>query len=274
MTMKTFLSAGVLAGLAASSAFGAIAYPVAGGSVGQNFDTLAASGIGNAFTNDVTLPGWSVLRSGVAGTPGARDGTNTAATLYNAGTGSSFSGALYSFGFFGDRSLGTVGSGNAAAGEYVTALVLQNTTGTTLTSFTLNFRSEQWRNGGATVAQSAIFDFSTFAAAPVAADLTATNTAGFTAPGASFDLVGNVFGGAAAGAAVDGNTIGATAQGGTQAVSWAPGSFLVLRWWDDNHAGSDHGLSIDDVTFSAVPTPGSVALLALGGLVATRRRRN
>jgi len=272
MTMKTFLSAGVLAGLAASSAFGAIAYPVAGGSYAQNFDGLASTGT-PTFTNDVTVPGWSAFRSGIAGTSGSRDGTPTAVTSYVAGTGSSSSGALYSFGTGTDRSFGTVGSGGATAGEYVLGLVLENTTGTTLTSFTLEFRSEQWRNGGGTnPTQSAIFDFRTFASSPVLADVTATNTAGYTAGGAAFDLVNTVSGGT--GGAIDGNVAGLDIQGGSLPVSWAPGSFLVLRWWDDNHASTDHGLSIDDVTFSAVPTPGSVALLAVGGLVAARRRRN
>jgi len=34
-----------------------------------------------------------------------------------------------------------------------------------------------------------------------------------------------------------------------------------------------NGLYVDDVSLAAVPAPGSVALLGLGGLVATRRRR-
>jgi hypothetical protein len=55
-------------------------------------------------------------------------------------------------------------------------------------------------------------------------------------------------------------------------ISWANNTVLVIRFWDDNHAGNDHGFGIDDVTFTAIPTPGAVALLGLGLFTARRRR--
>ena len=65
----------------------------------ENFDTLASTGTGIAWTDDSTIPGWWSTRP-----------------TYNSGTGSSNTGALYSFGVAGtnpvtDRALGSVASG-------------------------------------------------------------------------------------------------------------------------------------------------------------------
>jgi len=64
----------------------------------QNFDTLAQAGTNIAWTNNATIPGWHSTRA-----------------TYNAGTGSSNAGALYSFGVagagvVGDRALGGIAS--------------------------------------------------------------------------------------------------------------------------------------------------------------------
>ncbi len=66
----------------------------------ENFDTLASTGTSLAWTDDTTIPGWWSTR-----------------TTYNSGTGSSNTGALYSFGVAGtnpvtDRALGSVASGS------------------------------------------------------------------------------------------------------------------------------------------------------------------
>src|SRR6185369_737348 len=60
----------------------------------ESFDTLASSGTNPlTWTDNSTIPGWYSSR-----------------TTYNFGTGSSNTGALYSFGLTGDRALGSVGS--------------------------------------------------------------------------------------------------------------------------------------------------------------------
>jgi len=64
----------------------------------ENFDTLASTGTGIAWVDNSTIPGWYSTRA-----------------TYNSGTGSSNTGALYSFGVAGaspvtDRALGSVGS--------------------------------------------------------------------------------------------------------------------------------------------------------------------
>jgi hypothetical protein len=66
----------------------------------ENFDTLASNGASNiTWTDNTTIPGWYSSRG-----------------TYNSGTGSSNTGALYSFGVAGtnpisDRALGSVASG-------------------------------------------------------------------------------------------------------------------------------------------------------------------
>src|SRR5882672_2905795 len=100
----------------------------------ENFDTLASSGTGIAWTDNSTIPGWYSTR-----------------TTYNSGTGSSNTGALYSFGVAGtnpvtDRALGSVASGSTLT--VYQAARLTNNTGSTVTSLLISYVGEQWRNGG------------------------------------------------------------------------------------------------------------------------------
>src|SRR5438093_38395 len=84
----------------------------------ENFDTLAQTGTGIAWADNSTIPGWYSTR-----------------TTYNSGTGSSNTGALYSFGVAGtnpvtDRALGSVASGST--GTVYQAAKLTNNTGSTI----------------------------------------------------------------------------------------------------------------------------------------------
>ena len=81
----------------------------------ENFDTLASTGTDIAWTDNSTIPGWYSTRA-----------------TYNSGTGSSNTGALYSFGVAGtnpvtDRALGSVASGTT--GDRLQAARLTNNTG-------------------------------------------------------------------------------------------------------------------------------------------------
>src|SRR6185436_14559981 len=97
-----------------------------------------------AWTNDSTLPGWSLFRQPAPG---------TALTTYMSGTGSDNAGSFYSFGVAGvnantDRALGGLGSGGAyysppapASGAVAgwIAVAITNSTGNTLVSFTFDY---------------------------------------------------------------------------------------------------------------------------------------
>ncbi len=108
----------------------------------ENFDSLASTG---TWTDNSTIPGWYSTR-----------------TTYNSGTGSSNTGALYSFGVAGvnpvtDRALGSVASGST--GTIYQAARLTNNTGATITSLNISYIGEQWRNGGNTTSHTLTFQY-------------------------------------------------------------------------------------------------------------------
>lgn len=231
------------------------------------FDTLSASGTGQAWSNDNTLPGWSLFTAG-----------GTAITTYIANDGGSNAGSVFSYGSTGssERALGALGSGGTYWGSPLSgtpagyiAVAFINGTGLLLDSFTASYAGEQWRNGGNATAHTMTVEIGTGAGyAAVANWAAAPASFFFTSPVASTTA-----------ASVNGNTAGrVNGLGGTVAVNWLPGETLWLRFVDLNESGNDHGLAIDDfsLTVTAVPEPGTVALWLAGlgaiGFVARRRR--
>jgi|694.fasta_scaffold08504_2 predicted extracellular nuclease/phosphodiesterase/alkaline phosphatase D-like protein len=219
------------------------------GSYSQSFDSLAAAGNGNAWTNDLSLLGWHLFRQPVA--------SPVAITTYNADTGASFSGAFVSYGASGDsdRALGGLGSGGsyfgsppsgAVAGWF--ALALNNTSGSAISSLNVSFNGEQWRNGGNATAQTMVLEYGYGASFD--------QVTSWVAPGGNFNWTSPVA--TTAAAAVDGNTAGrVTGRGGSLDLSvtpWAAGSTLWLRWIETNDSGNDHGVAIDDLAIS-LPQP-------------------
>ncbi len=266
MTRTTMAAACAVAGLAAAASAG-INY--SGGTYSENFDTLASSGSGVAWTNDGTISGWHLFRRTAAGDP-----TPVAIATYGTTDGATTTGSFYSFGSSGsgERALGGLASGGAYFGSPASgavagwiALSLTNTSGGTMTDFTISFNGEQWRNGGNATAQSMVLEYG------FGVSFNAVTT--WTAPGGLFNWTSPVA--TTTAAAVDGNAAGlVSGRGGTvSSLTWNNGDTLWVRWIENNDAGNDHGLGIDNVSFSAVPTPGSLALLGLGALVAGRRRR-
>lgn len=236
----------------------------------QNFDTLDASNINVAWSNNSTLPGWYLINS-----------LGNAVPTYNAGNGGTNTGAFYSFGAASasDRALGGAASGgtyfgspgSGAVAGYI-AVGFTNDTGMQITSIGLSFDGEQWRNGGNTSPQTMVMEYgfgSTFA-----------GVATWNVAGAGFNFVSPIASGTAA--AVDGNTAGqVTDLGGTISATWLVGETLWIRWIERNDAGNDHGLAIDNfsmtVAGAAIPEPSTYAailgLLAAGGVLRHRRRR-
>ncbi|RQO59770.1 PEP-CTERM sorting domain-containing protein [Paucibacter sp. KBW04] len=237
----------------------------------QSFDSLAktTSTSNVAWANDSTLAGWSLFNKDKA-----------AITSYLADAGGSNTGGFRSFGVSGnsDRALGGVGSGgtyfgspaNGAVAGWI-ALSLTNNSGSALAGFNLAFDGEQWRNGGNATAHSMVLEYG-FGASFAA-------VTSWTAPGANFDWTSPVVGTTAA--TVNGNGAGLVAgRGGQINTAWAAGDTLWVRWTERNETGNDHGLAIDNVSFSAVaaavPEPQTYALLLAGlgaiGFVARRRK--
>lgn len=255
MSSRIFLAA--LALSAAASAQAAVSVGSTSFTYSQSFDTLASTG-SVTFVNDTTLTGWSLFRA---------LGTSMAV---NAGTGSSNAGGFYSFGASAsaERALGSIASTSTGTINY--ALSLTNNSGSALDSFTLGYDGEQWRNGGVAAAHALTVQYgfgSSYA------------SVSWQTAGAGFDFTSVV--GSTTAAAVDGNVAGKVAGlGGTIATNWAVGDTLWIRWTDVDNTGGDHGLAIDNVSFSvtaaAVPEPTSYALMLAGlgavGFIARRRR--
>ena len=248
----------------------AISIAAAGSAYTQNFDGLAASGTGMTWANDSTLPGWSLFRQ-----------TGTAISTYRAGTGSATTGSFYSFGASGnnDRALGGLGTDGTYFGSPDPdnlagwmAVSFSNGSGGILDGFQVSWEGEQWRNGNAT-AQTMVFEYglgSSF-----------STVTSWATPGGLFDFSSVVNGGTAG--AVVGNSAGLVAGrgGSVSSLSWAVNDTLWLRWVELNDPGSDHGLAIDNFSFTAsrssaaVPDGGTTFALfglSFAGLAGLRRK--
>lgn len=110
----------------------------------ESFDTLPASGVGNAFTwtNDSTLPGWYTLN---AANYYVTDGSVQAGTgprVYSFGTGTNT-----------DRALGAL----STATIVYYGVTLKNDTSQPITELDVSYTGEQWRSAGST---TTILEFS------------------------------------------------------------------------------------------------------------------
>ncbi|NHM02663.1 choice-of-anchor D domain-containing protein [Flavobacterium difficile] len=207
------------------------------GNYTQDFNTLTNAGTAVPWVDDSTIASWYSQRTGTG-------------TTYAANTGTTATGNLYSFGegvVSLERALGSIGSGNAAAGSFAHGLLLRNTSGTTVTNLSVAYTGEQWRRENVT-SQSITFWYR-ISSSPITA-LTPNNNTGWTAvtvlnfispqnSAAASSLNGNL--------AVNRVVIPSTA---IPSLNLASGDYIMLRWLDPDHTGNDHGLAIDDVNVS------------------------
>lgn len=214
------------------------------GTYAQNFDTLPIGGTAITWINDLTVAGWSLFRQPVPG---------SAVTTIEAGTGTSNTGAFFSFGSTAstERALGGQGSGGTYFGSPASGTVAGwiafsavNDTGATIDALTLRYDGEQWRNGGNATAQTMALE--------VGFGATFDTVAQWIAPGAAFGWTAPVLGTTAA--SVNGNVAGRVDDvgGDLTGLDWNGGETLWLRWVERNDAGNDHGMAIDDLTLSTV----------------------
>lgn len=217
---------------------GQIAY--VGGTYAQNFNTLPSAGTFTLTgTGPLALNAAPISATGLGGWSLAKyDGSGTVA-LFRVDAGSGTSGSVYSYGSAAaaDRALGTISSGSTVPRF---GAVLVNSTGRTITQFTLNYTGEQWRRGTSASPNKLTFEYSLGALDINSGDFVPAPSLDFTAPVTT------------GGGALDGNAaINRAAVAGTvSGISWAPGQVLVLRWSDIDDVGSDDGLAIDDLSFS------------------------
>jgi len=211
-----------------------------GGAYTENFDGLAASGSSLSWVDGVTVPGWYANRA-----------------VYAAGTGSSATGNLYSYGVAGsgERALGSLATSGVNPVQF--GVRLRNETGATISSVGIAYVGEQWRVGGS----SAVNNTLTFAYKLGAGTLTED---GFLdVPELAFDSLSDSGAAGALNGNADANRLAVT--GLLNALDWAAGTELWIRWTDVDNTSSDHGLAVDDFVLemqaSAVPEPGAYGML-------------
>ncbi len=194
----------------------------------QDFNSLASSKSENRWENNKSILGWYSSR-----------------TSYDAGTGASNNGNLYSYGVAGvnalsDRALGSLVSGPTGKIYYGVRFI--NKTCNDLITFAISFTGEQWRSANNSDIQKIDFQFQLGAVALNTGtwiDYDALDFAGPKVSGAPSSLDGNE--------ASNRNSISAIISG----ITLSPGQEIWFRWVDEDDAGTDHGLAIDDFTITA-----------------------
>lgn len=264
--MRTLLILTVALCIVGGASGQVISYSTAGSNYTENFNSLNA-GNGNvdlAWANSNpggsggTVTGWSLFNP---------VGGGTALTTYRSLTGNNTAGSFYSFGVTGinsndERAIGGIGSGGAYFGSPGTGAIagwitvgIQNNTGASLDSFTANFDGEQWRVANV-VTQTMVTEYG------FGATFNAVTT--WNLAGASFDFTSPTLN--AVNSALDGNQGSnrvANLGGTISSLNWVNGDILWIRYRETNDAGSDHGLAIDNFSFSAVSVPEPVAIVSI-----------
>lgn len=207
---------------------------------------------------DVDLPGWALVEEG--------SNASSVTGRYNVGDGSNAGPNTYSFGSSSDRALGSLND-NTVSTTWLGGCFTNAHVSTTY-HVTVAFTGEQWRRATAndklTFEVSVVPASSTFPNPNIYSNgetWVAVPDLDFTGP--QTGTVGSLNGNASANRTI----VAATFVGGV-----GPGDTIYIRWRDDNLAGDDAGLAIDDVTvdFSVAP---SAATAELSGRVLNSRGR-
>ena len=258
-------------------AHAAVSYSTSGSIYSQDFNWTSTGSAtsqtvvwtSNAASQPFTTVTWSGNSTGWYAGSNSQDSTNIRAGNGNDG-GTNAGSQINNYYFASTDTDRSFGGRPTSTVPMVIALQLTNTTGSTLTEFTLGYRLEttQWRASGtqATASMSYL----------VGSSPTNWRTDSFTsAPTLNLSTVysGDT---AVANTNVDGNAAGnfSTLTPTTiTGLNWANGTDLWIRW-TFNVGTNLPNVGIDNVTFSAIPEPRAALLGGLGLLALLRRRRD
>lgn len=222
-----------------------VSYSTAGSVYSQNFNGLPNTGtfdVSGSGTTPVALDAAPISATGVGTNDWffARTGGDT--TRFEAGDGSSGTGAAVSYGAAGntERALGLLASDTNTS---VVGVVFVNNTGGALTSFTLTYTTEQWRRGDNPAGGVLEFAYSVGGSSITSGTFVDVPTLNSASPNRAAAINTANDGDAAA----NRRTVTVVVGGFT----WANGETFVLRWSDINNRLSDDALALDDVSFSA-----------------------
>jgi hypothetical protein len=230
--------------------FGQVAMTTSGSHT-QNFNSLTTSTTASAWSDNSTVANWYSQRTGTGTTIQADAGSTTAGTLYSYGASGNT-----------ERAIGSIGSSNAAAGSFSHGVLLRNTSGTTMSNIKVSYTLEQWRNGNNSTPNTITFWYKISTSTISALN---PNSNGTWTQVTALSLSSPINTGAAA--ALDGNLPAnrVTATNVTiPSLSLANNSFIMLKWEDPDHTGTDHGLAIDDVTVTwTISSPSTISATGL-----------
>lgn len=231
-----FILSFVLTGIIISFAQGPVLINSSEFSYNQDFNTLTTAG---NWSNGSTLTGWY-----------ATSGTGIPSSFYlNDGSLTTTSPPLVSFGSVSDndRGLGFVPVGTSNGRLQSIGLRMKNTSGSTLTAFTISWDGEQWRNGS--IESQNIKLYYKISLDPIAN--APTSISGLT-PVNQFDSPENLSSGQPA-VALDGND---AANRGVLTANISvslPNNYEIMFVWIDtyNLFSYDHLFAIDNVSLSS-----------------------
>jgi len=205
-------------------------YVLTGLNYSQDFNSLASAG-----TSAAMPAGWYFLETGV-----------NADITYTAGTGSDNTADTYSFGSAAstERALGGLRS-SALVPNF--GFWMTNNTGNTINAIIVSYTGEQWRLGATGRSDRLDFQYSLDATTlntGTWTDLSALDFASPTIAGPTGALDGNL--------AANRTFVGTVING----LNIPVGGTIFFRWFDLDIAGSEDGLSIDDLSLvitTAIP---------------------
>ena len=217
-------------------------FSLTGTNYSQNFDSLGTNA-STAWANNTTLSGWFAL------------GPLTNPVTIAAQTGSSTTGTLANFSAAqtnSNRSLGWVFANNiGAAGTYASiGFGLSNNSGLGFDSFSLSYTGREWRGYSNT---TPVLSFQYKIGGTFDNDPTNSLTGSWT----DFSSLNFVLPVTNNNAQVNGlNSPNFTAISNTvTGLTWGTNQVLWLRWRQQNLAGTDAQLALDDLVFNASGTP-------------------
>jgi len=240
--------------VAMATSFSQILYTGTGNVYNETFNSLGTNS-SSAWTNNVSVAGWFALAPL----------TNPVVIANQTGTG--VSGTLANFGSTAaatDRSLGWVYANSVGvAGTFASiGFGISNVTGLALSSFSLAYTGREWR-GYSNNTPVLSFQYKiggTF-------DNDSTNSLSGNTAWTDFSGLNFVLPVTNNNLRVDGSVAPnfTSISNEVSGLSWLDNEVLWVRWRQQNLSGTDAQMALDDISFTAVPEPGTYALLALAG---------
>ncbi|NJN34848.1 MAG: hypothetical protein HC817_11930 [Saprospiraceae bacterium] len=191
----------------------------------QNFNTLPTA-TGTSWVNNSTIPNWY---ANISGNILVGSGSGTSLGLYSYGAASNT-----------ERALGSLAGNSTPLIEF--GVGFTNNSSTTITSFVITYKGEQWRNGGNANTHKLAFFYKIGASTLDETGYEAVSLIDFNSPIAT-----------ATASALDGNaSVNSATLTHNCTVNIPVGSTVFFKWQDVNESGGDHGMGVDDlsVTFN------------------------